>query len=209
LILGLTGGYCAGKNAVAALLEQRGWTCIDLDRLGHRALEACAPAVQALLGPGVLKQDGSLDRKAIGALVFADAGLLARYEAIVQPAMLSLLDEALKAGKAARDEGEPDRAGAGVRLCINAAILYKLPQARACDAIIEVRAPLWRRLVRSKRRDGLDWHAALQRIRSQGHLWRSGEEFSAKRHILNNKGKLRILADRLDDILAVIGASGH
>jgi dephospho-CoA kinase len=207
LILGLTGGYCAGKNAVAALLEERGWTCIDLDRLGHRALEARAPAVQALLGPGVLRQDGSLDRKAIGALVFADAGLLARYEAIVQPAMLALLDEALAAGKAARAEGRAGRTGEF--LCINAAILYRLPHARSCDAIIEVRAPLCRRLARGKQRDGLRMVAAMKRIRRQGPLWRAGAEYKAKRHILNNDGDLPSLAAKLDDILAAMGPSAH
>lgn len=116
MILGLTGGYCAGKNAVASLLEERAWTCIDLDRLGHWALAANEAPVQALLGPITRGPDGGLDRKAIAALVFSDAGLLARYEDIVRPAMLGLLDEALAtgvahgmaAGKAAR--AAPERA---------------------------------------------------------------------------------------------------
>jgi hypothetical protein len=51
LILGLTGGYCAGKNEVAAILGSLGWTCVDVDAMGHRALEYCLPEVVKLLGP--------------------------------------------------------------------------------------------------------------------------------------------------------------
>lgn len=201
MILGLTGGYCAGKNAVASLLEERGFGCIDLDRLGHQALAANAAQVEALLGPRARGADGGLDRRAIGALVFADTELLARYEAIVRPAMLHLLDEALAAGKAASAAG--GRAGQEL-LCINAAILYKLPHARSCDAIIEVRAPLPLRLARSKARDGLGIAEALKRIYSQRTLWLAGRAFSKQRFLLSNIGRKESLGGKLDGILARI-----
>jgi len=209
LILGLTGGYCAGKNAAAALLEERGWTCIDLDRLGHQALEANAAPVQELLGKNLRRPDGSLDRKAIGALVFADPELLSRYEAIVQPAMLRLLDDALAAGKSAGCAHRGDSVPLKKPLCINAAILYRLPHAYACEAIIEIRAPLLMRLDRSKKRDGLGFVQALLRIRRQSPLWRAGRAFSAKRAILYNKGNPQDLADKLDALLASLGLSAH
>ncbi len=206
MILGLTGGYCAGKNAAASLLEERGWTCIDLDKLGHKALAAKAAQVEALLGPSVRKADGSMDRKAIGALVFADPGLLARYEAIVRPAMLLLLDEALAAGKAAfAAEG---RAGEEL-LCINAAILYRLPHARSCAAIVELRAPLPIRLARSKERDGLGIAEALKRICSQRPLWLAGRAFAKRRFVLSNTGAMGALGEKLDGILARIRYSAR
>ena len=115
MILGLTGGYCAGKSTAAAILKDEGWTIIDVDALGHRALELSASAVADILGPQVLGPDGRPDRRAIGAIVFADPRLLERYEAVVHPAMNALVAEAV--------------AGAGERACVDAALLYRLPVA--------------------------------------------------------------------------------
>lgn len=175
MLLGLTGGYCAGKNAVAALLEARGWTSIDVDRFGHQALEACRSEVvahfdhlaQARFGRGLLDADGKLERKLLGAIVFSDPALLAAHESIVHPAMFALVDDRIAelSREAATRSEKP-------RIVVNAAILYKMPVARSCDALVEVRAPLVERLRRAKSRDGLGWRRALDRIASQRGLWK-------------------------------------
>lgn len=190
-LVGLTGGWAAGKNAVAALLEERGWRTVDVDRLGHAALESKAAEVAALLGSSVLGDDGRPVRKAIGALVFADPALLARYEAIVHPAMNALVDAEIS--RADRD---------GVPLCLNAAVLYRMPHAARCDAVIEVRAPLLVRLRRGMRRDGLPLRAALARIRSQAPLLALGRLYAEKRRVLRNPGSLATLARSLDALLS-------
>jgi len=174
LILGLTGGYCSGKSSAAAMLRDAGWTIIDVDALGHVALERSSTAVSALLGPSALKPDGSPDRRAIGTLVFADAELLARYEAIIHPAMNLLVMEAV--------------AAAGSRVCVDAALLYRLPVASSCDAIIEVRAPLVVRLVRGKTRDRLGLQAIVARIARQKPLWIAGRAYRAKTIVMCNAG---------------------
>lgn len=193
-LLGLTGLWAAGKNAAAALLEERGWRTVDVDRLGHAALESKAAEVAALLGPGVLDAAGRPVRRAIGALVFADPDLLARYEALVHPAMNALVD------------AEIERAGAdGAALCLNAAVLYRMPHAARCDAIIEVRAVLPVRLRRGMRRDGLPLRAALARVRSQRSLLALGRKFAGKRSVLRNSGGPRALARALDALLGRLG----
>jgi len=173
LILGLTGGYCSGKSSAAAMLRDAGWTIIDVDALGHAALERSITAVAALLGPSALK-DGSPDRRAIGTLVFANAELLARYEAIIHPAMNQLVMEAV--------------AVAGPRVCVDAALLYRLPVASNCDAIIEVRAPLVVRLFRGKTRDGLGLQAIVARIARQKPLWVAGQAYRSKTVTVCNAG---------------------
>jgi dephospho-CoA kinase len=212
LILGLTGGYCSGKNAAAAMLAVRGWLCIDVDALGHLALEETAEAVVELLGPGVVADPspgalaapvGSdspcaegqaavsrirLDRKKIGAAVFADPALLKRYESIVHPAMLRLLDEAI-------DAAGPQPAA---RVCINAAILYRLPQLARCDAVAEIRASLVTRLIRGRLRDGLSAGLVLDRIRRQRPLWKAGESYRGERIVIRNDGGLAVLERRVD-----------
>lgn len=172
MTLGLTGGYCAGKSTAARALREAGWTVIDVDSLGHEALASSIAEVEALLGPAARRPDGSPDRRAIGALVFADPELLRTYEAIVHPAMNALLASALKE--------------AGERACIDAAILYRLPAASSCDLILEIRAPLCTRLRRARARDGLGTKAALERIHRQRSLWRAGKDFARRRLVIVN-----------------------
>jgi hypothetical protein len=70
MLIGLTGKYCAGKNHVAALLEARGFEVLDVDKLGHKATEDQKEAIVGLFGPGVLRQDGAVDRRVLGELTF-------------------------------------------------------------------------------------------------------------------------------------------
>lgn len=192
MLLGLTGGYCAGKSTAARLLAARGWSCCDVDALGHTALELSFPEVQELLGPGVRKPDGSPDRREIGRRVFADPALLARYEAIVHPVLFALVDEAI------RDAGDRN-------LCLNAAIFYKLPQAARCAAVLEVRAPLPVRIRRGRVRDGLSPGAILDRIRRQRPLWDRRREYPGPVIVLRNPGSEAALARSLDAALERLG----
>ena len=88
LTVGLTGGIGSGKSAVARLLAERGAVVVDADRLAREALDPGTPGLAAVVeefGPGVLRADGSLDRPALGRLVFADDTRRAALEAIVHP----------------------------------------------------------------------------------------------------------------------------
>lgn len=192
MILGLTGGYCSGKSTVAAMLRGRGWTIIDVDALGHRALEQSIDSVTLLLGAMARKDDGSPDRRAIGARVFADPALLARYEAIVHPVMNGLVDAAI------RDSGN--------RACIDAAILYRLPAAAACDGIIEVRSSLVARIRRGIARDGLGPCAILRRIVAQRPLRAAGRRWAGKTVRLANHGSPESLDAAIDRALCRIDA---
>ncbi|HPE35929.1 MAG TPA: dephospho-CoA kinase [Spirochaetales bacterium] len=179
MIVGLTGGYCTGKSELAALLAERGWINVEMDAMGHRALENRLDLVESLLGRALRLPDGRPDRKAIGALVFSDAALLERYEAIIHPEMVRLCDRAIDQALGADGSG---------RVLVNAALLYRLPQVGRCELVLEVRAPLLLRLRRSARRDGLSVWAALRRIASQRKLWKLGRCLGKKRRIVRNAG---------------------
>ena len=71
-IIGLTGGYCAGKNEAALCIEESGFRVIDVDKLGHKALELKTEALVRAFGRGILNPRGEIDRRALGAIVFAD-----------------------------------------------------------------------------------------------------------------------------------------
>jgi hypothetical protein len=68
MLIGISGKYCAGKNAVAAILEKRGFFLIDADKLGHEALSRKKGRIVERFGKGILRPDGSVDRKRLGAM---------------------------------------------------------------------------------------------------------------------------------------------
>lgn len=88
LKVGLTGGIGAGKSEVSRLLGEHGAVLIDADRIAREVVEPGTPGLAAVVeafGSDVLAPDGSLDRPALGAIVFADADRLAVLNAIVHP----------------------------------------------------------------------------------------------------------------------------
>ncbi|MDJ0381394.1 dephospho-CoA kinase [Streptomyces sp. G-G2] len=88
LKVGLTGGIGAGKSAVSRLLAGYGAVVVDADRIAREVVEPGTPglaAVVAAFGESVLAPDGTLDRPALGSIVFADQELLRTLNAIVHP----------------------------------------------------------------------------------------------------------------------------
>jgi dephospho-CoA kinase len=162
MIIGLTGGYCAGKNTVASIIEAQGWTCIDVDKLGHEAMELEKDAIVRRFGQAVVGPEGELDRRALAAIVFSDPAALADQEAIVHPAATALMN-----GRIAAAEEEAAASGREALVCVNAALLHRTGRVPSCDAVIEVRAPLLLRVLRGARRDGAGVAAALRRITRQ------------------------------------------
>lgn len=197
MLVGLTGAYCAGKNRVAGLLEARGFETLDVDKLGHRALELAKDQVVARFGSDCLTAEGAVDRKALGRLVFGRPEALAELEAIVHPVANRLSEEWVAA--------RPGR-----RLVINAALLPKSSLFGRLDFIIMVRAPWTTRLLRARRRDGLGWKELFKRFGSQKSF--EAQYFSAVAdiHTVENRGvgpcgarrNERALERRLDTIFA-------
>ena len=98
-VIGITGNIGAGKSTVARILGERGVRVIDADRVVHDLYaapdSALAAAVIAEFGSGIVAQDGSLDRAALGKIVFHEAAALSRLEKIVHPAVVAAVREAL------------------------------------------------------------------------------------------------------------------
>jgi dephospho-CoA kinase len=203
MIIGLTGAYCAGKNHVGRLLEERGLPVLDVDKLGHRALETEKNAILERFGEAILDREGRIDRKLLGAKVFGQPGELAALEAIVHPA-------------ANRDTLAWIReiGGQGRKNCvINAALLHRSSVFKTLDAVILVEAPLVTRLLRARRRDRLPWIALIKRFGSQKEF--PSQYFKGKTDIyrVENKGFFGFfsrrsrarLKNRIDEILSPLG----
>ena len=190
-LIGITGPSGAGKTTALNLLERQGALVLDCDAVYHGLLEN-DPALIAELEqafPGTVR-GGALDRKALGAIVFADPGKLEALNAITHRAIAAeverrLGDFAMQGGTlAALDAVELLSSGLGAR----------------CDLTVAVLADEDVRVKRIMARDGIDREAALRRVRAQktedyyrercgAVLYNNGDEASFAREFKNLLGE--------------------
>jgi dephospho-CoA kinase len=146
-VVALTGPTGAGKSTVAGWLAGRGAAVIDADRVGHEVLRApeVRAAVTSRFGREILDEEGEIDRKALGRLVFPDAGALADLESISHPVLLAEL--------AGRIE-TLQRTRVATLIVVDAALWFQWPERPQVDLVLGVKAPLVLRVERIRERDG-------------------------------------------------------
>ena len=91
-LIGLTGNIATGKSEVGRILSELGAKVIDADRVAHTVMEPRGPAYEPVaeaFGPGILDEDGSIDRAKLGHIVFRDPAALRRLEAAVHPVTIA------------------------------------------------------------------------------------------------------------------------
>ncbi|MBP5157472.1 MAG: dephospho-CoA kinase [Treponema sp.] len=198
MVLGLSGPMAAGKNLAAEILEGKGWASVDADLLVHEVIEdkkdeivAAFSSEAETLGLSLLNSDGSVNRRAVGQVIFGHPELVARQEGIVYPGVNERIDAFLE---------ENRRAG---RNClINATLLYKVPSIYKVDALLYVDAPLLVRLLRARRRDGLPVRQILARFKSQGHLFSKYRKTTADIMRVWNTGSREKLERKIESFLS-------
>lgn len=156
-LIGLTGNIATGKTTVCRFLRELGAHIIDADALVHRLLAAGQPVyrqVVAEFGIGILHPDGQIDRARLGRIVFADAAALRRLEAIVHPAVDTLVQQEVAAATAHV-------------VVVDAVKLIESGLSRRCDAVWVVTAPDEQQMLRLTAKRGMPPDDALQRIRAQ------------------------------------------
>jgi dephospho-CoA kinase len=107
-ILGLTGGIAAGKSVVARRLAELGAVHVDADALAREVVEPGTPALEAIrrrFGDAVISPDGTLDRAALGAIVFSDADARSDLNRITHPAVRRRSQERFAEAAAADPDG--------------------------------------------------------------------------------------------------------
>ncbi len=179
LLVGLTGSIATGKSTVSAMFAHQGARVIDADLLAREVVMPGQPAYAGILeefGSHLVLEDGSLDRKALGAIVFADPARRKRLEEITHPAVgarqqriLSVLDE----------EGFE-----GIVLW-DAALLFETGGVSKMDKVVVVVADPETERRRLMARDGLSEAEARARIASQMPI---GEKAKRADHVIDNSG---------------------
>ena len=189
MIIGITGGTGSGKTTLLNIIREQGGLVLDCDEIYHELLRTD----KAMLGsienrfPGTIV-DGMLDRKKLGAIVFADEKALLDLNAITHAAVKR---EVLR-----RLETAPALAA------IDAIGLFEGGLAQLCDVTVAVTAPEKERIVRLMAREGISEEYAKKRIAAQ----HSDAWFREKcDHVLKNDGKLDAFATKCLAFLQEMG----
>jgi dephospho-CoA kinase len=156
----LTGGIATGKSYVRSRLASHGIPTLDSDTLAREAVAAGSPALAAVaarFGPSVLLPDGSLDRRALAALVFQDAAARTDLEAIIHPrvreATAAWLDRLAVGGETVA--------------VVDVPLLFETGRDREFDRVIVTSCPRSQQVARVVERDGLTVAEAEARIGAQ------------------------------------------
>lgn len=187
-VIGLTGGIACGKSTVARLLVERGAACVDADQLARDVVAKGSDglaAIVAAFGPEVLTETGELDRKKLGAVVFADAEKRKLLEGITHPRI------ALEGMKRIAELGS----GPAPYVLYEAALLVETGRHTTFPALVVVTVSPEVQRERLIGREGLTPEEAEARIASQMPL--SAKEAVAT-FIVRNDGSLDALRAEVD-----------
>ena len=192
ITVGLTGGIGSGKSAVSRLLAELGAVVIDADVVAREVVELGTPGLAEIVGafgPGVLQADGTLDRPALGARVFADRAQLARLNAIVHPRI---------GERTAALFAEAEARGAEV-VVHDVALLVENGMVPSYDAVVVIAAEPATQLDRLVRLRGMSAQEAEQRIAAQAPL---ADKLAVATHVIRNDGPLEELAPQVERLWA-------
>ncbi|MBO0858209.1 MAG: dephospho-CoA kinase [Chloracidobacterium sp.] len=161
LKIGLTGGIATGKSYVLSVLSELGCDVIDADTIAHRAIEQGRPAYFDIIdhfGRDILNEDGSINRAALGAVVFTNKSARERLNEIVHPRVYEAQVEWFE--EIARRD--PDTIGV-----VDAALMIETGSYRRFDKIIVVHCGAELQLRRLIERNGFTREQAQARISAQ------------------------------------------
>lgn len=173
MVVGLAGPMGSGKDTLVPVFQEYNFQVVNLDEWGHKALEAREEEIFSHFGPGIRREDGSVDRRALGAVVFGDPQKLRELNALVHPWIRTTVENLIQS-----PSEEP--------WVLNGAILSTLGLEPLCDKLVWVTAPVWIRWLRIKNRDSLSLLAAWKRVTAQKGL--TPQQFSRKVDIVIRNG---------------------
>lgn len=198
MIIGLTGGIASGKSTAARYLAELGAFVIDADKLGHQVYEPDTPghrAVVAAFGDDILAEDGTINRRALGAKVFGKPDELKRLTDIAWPE-IRRMGEAQIATAKAENATRP--------VIVEAAVLFEAGWESLGDEVWVVIADPAKAVARAVERDGFDESEVKKRLDAQ----LSNEERSVRANVvIENNTSLEALTRQLDEHYQRISAA--
>ena len=190
LVIGLTGNIATGKSTVLEYLAQLGAYIIDADKLAHESMTPGGPAYRAVVtefGPPILNPDQSINRKALGKIVFTNADLLNKLEQIVHPAVFTMTLKLV------------ETAPSSVIVLEAVKLLEAGPMFSQCDEVWVVTAKPEVQLRRLMENRGMDEATARQRMGMQSP---QAAKINQADRVIDNSGTVEELYAQLDEIWA-------
>ena len=184
-ILGVTGNIATGKSTVTGMLARKGATVIDSDLVYRELVGPGQPLLRTLaerFGEGIIADDGSLNRPALGAIVFSDPAALADLDRLTHPAVIAEVDR--------RVDAIPN----GV-VVLDAVKLVESGHAERCDAVWVVTADPNVQVQRLMNRNRLDVHESRRRVAAQPSL---DAKLRRADLVIDNSGSIEELQEQVD-----------
>lgn len=195
-IMGLTGGIASGKSTVSKYLKTHGIPVIDADQIAREVVAVGSKLlteIKQLFGSTVINNDGSLNRKALGAIVFSEADKLHQLNELMDPYIRA---------KIMAEFAYYENLGIPL-ICLDAPTLFEAGYAHTVDYIVVVYIDEKVQQQRLMARDSLDLITANQRIQSQISL---AEKCQKADYIIDNQGDLANTYQQVDKLLQILNS---
>lgn len=192
IVIGLTGGIGSGKSEVSRRLRELGAAVINADQVGHQAYAPQSETWQEIVrafGAQVLQENGEIDRRQLGGIVFADPAQRARLNAIMHPRMARMVSDQLAE---LRVSGCP-------AAVVEAAVLFEAGWDALVDEVWTVDAPEEAVVARLQARNGLEPAEIRQRIAAQ---MPAAERAARAAAVISNAGSRETLAATVKELWA-------
>jgi dephospho-CoA kinase len=191
LTVALTGGIATGKSHVLRRLAARGVPTIDADVLARDVVQPGMAALDAIVrrfGGDVLDADSTLNRRALGERVFADAAARRDLEAIVHPAVYN----AIRAWRTQLEATGHDRVAVA-----DIPLLFETGHEAEFDRVIVTRCAPEQQLARLRTRDGLTADEARQRLAAQ---WPVEQKAARAHYVIDTSGSVEDTNQQIDRV---------
>lgn len=187
--IGLTGGIACGKSTVASMLVRRGAILIDADQIAREVVLPGSPVLARVaehFGQAVLLEDGSLNRKRLGEIVFNDPAAREQLNGILHPPIRAIMKERMRENETLH----PDKL-----VVVDVPLLYESKLESMFDEVLVVYVPREVQLKRLMERDRLSLEQAEQRLRAQLPI-----ELKKQRadYVIDNQGSLQETERQVD-----------
>ena len=190
LVIGLTGSIGTGKSEAARQLEALGASIISADQVGHEAYTPNTEAwehVVSVFGDEILQDDGEIDRRKLGAIVFSDPGQLERLNQIMHPRMAQMVADKVEVLR-----------GQGVEVVVvEAALLFEAGWDSLVEEVWTTDSPEQAVIERLKVRNGMSEEEARKRMSSQ--MGRT-ERLDRSDYVIENSGDMVALGVTIKEL---------
>ncbi len=187
MVIGITGGSGAGKSFVSGVFKKEGFIVVDADKIAREIMTQSSTLkteIEKYFGKEYIAEDGQVDRRKLGAKVFAEKESRILLESLTHPKIYEEMNRQIKEG--------------GDRVVLDVPLLIGGPVTELCDIIVSVIADREKRLQRIMMRDGISRQVAEDRINSQ----LTDEQYIEGSHEqIYNNGNADVLEKQVYDII--------